>query len=138
MTGDIPDEIGITPDYFLYLEVGSRCEARAVQNVVCRCRVHPGSMTTTYRRESFEETLWLVDRFRELVPRNVYRDRYRHISTALAVEELRRPGSVVDGVRRLVKYGSVAWLVSRPFVQFWRRLRRRLRRPYWKMSAGAS
>jgi len=137
-TGNIPDEIRITPDYFLYVAVCSRCEARAVQNVVCRCRVHPGSMTRTYRRESLEETLWLVDRFRERLPAKVYRDRCKHIATALAVEELRRQETVVNGVRRLVKHGSVAWLASRPFVHFWRRLRRRLRRPYWKMSAGAS
>src|SRR5271165_123960 len=133
--GNIPDEIGITPDYFLYVAVGSRCEARAVQDVVSRCRVHPGRMTTTYRRESTEETLWLVGRFREQVPLNVYRDRCKHTATVLAVEELRHRGTIVKGIGRLVKHGSVAWLVGRPFVHVWRRLRRKLRRPYWKMSA---
>jgi glycosyltransferase involved in cell wall biosynthesis len=136
-TAKIPAEIHMTPDYFLYLAVCSQHEARAVQQVVCRNRVHSGSMTNTYRRESLEESLWLVDRFREAVDQATYQRRRMHISTALAVEET-RSGSAAKGLRRLLKDGSVVWLIGRPFAHLRRWIRRSLRRPYWKMSAGAS
>ena len=134
----IPAEIHMTPDYFLYLSVCSQHEARATQVVVCRNRIHSGSMTQMYRRESLEESLWLVDRFRERVDRATYQRRRMRISTALAVEEMRRPGDAAKGLRRLLEDGSIVWLAGRPFAHLWRWIRRRLRRPYWKMSAGAS
>jgi glycosyltransferase involved in cell wall biosynthesis len=136
--GSIPNEIRMTPDYFLYVSVCSRHEVRAVQQVICRSRVHPGSMTKTYRRESLEESLWLVDRCRERLDPSTYQRRRVRISTALAVEEIRHPETAANGLRRLVEEGSMVWLAGRPFVFVWRRLRRLIRRPYWKMSAEAS
>lgn len=136
--GNIPSEIRMTPDYFLYVAVCSKRDALAVQEVVCRCRVHPGSMTTTYRRESMEESLWLVEKFRGRLQPKGYQRRRMHLSTAIAVEELRHRATVVQGVRRLAETGSVIWLASRPFAYLWRTIRRRIRQPYWKMSAGAS
>ena len=50
-TGGIPAQIHITPDYFLYLAVTRRHFTRAVQQVVCRYRVHAGNMSTVYRRD---------------------------------------------------------------------------------------
>ena len=136
--GSIPKEIRMIPDYFLYVSVCSQHEARAVQQVICRSRAHPGSMTRTYRRESLEEALWLVDHFRELLDRSLYQRRRTRISTALAVEELWHPKIAASGLRRLLTQGSMAWLAGRPFVFLWRRLRRAIRRPYRKMSAGVS
>ncbi|MGA9566926.1 MAG: glycosyltransferase [Candidatus Korobacteraceae bacterium] len=129
-TGGIPAHIRITPDYFLYLAVCSKYSARAVQDVVCRYRLHAGSMTSVYRRESLEETLQLVDDWRSQVSRGDYARRRAHISTALAVEELRHSGSFVQGIRRLMKEGSLAWLAGRPFVHGWRMVRRKVRTPY--------
>lgn len=136
--GDIPSEIRITPDYFMYVSVCCRREASAVQQVICKSRVLAGSMTRTYRRESLEESLWLVDRFHERLEPATYRRRRAHLSTALAAEEMRHSATFADGFRRLFQVGSVVWLVGRPFAHFWRVLRRKLKRPYWKMSAGPS
>lgn len=136
--GNIPSEIRITPDYFLYAMVCSKREARAVQEVLCRCRMHPGSMTETYRRESLEESLWLVRKLGEKLQPATYRRRQMRLSTALAVAEMRDRTSLAKGVRRLFEDGSIAWLASRPFAYLWRALRRRIFRPYWKRSAGAS
>ncbi len=136
--GLIPSEIRMTPDYFLYVSVNSGSEARAVQQVICRSRVHSQSMTNTYRRESLEESLWLVDRFREWLDRDDYQRRRVRLSTAIAVEELRHLRTAARGLRRMAEDGSFLWLASRPVVFLWRRLRRLIRRPYWKMSAGAS
>jgi glycosyltransferase involved in cell wall biosynthesis len=131
----IPREVQITPDYYLYLAVCSNYEARAVQDVVCRYRMHSDSMTHVYRREALEEGLWLVGLFGNRVPRKLQELRRSHISTAIAFEDIRRLHKVRQAVRRLVREGSPGWLASRPFEHFWRRLRRRIWRPYWRRSA---
>lgn len=138
LAATIPPEIHMTPDYFLYLSICSQHEARAVQEVVCRNRVHPGSMTQMYRRESLSESFWLVERFREHVDGEIYQRRRRRIATTLAAEEMRDWGGAVKGLRRLVKDGSIIWLASRPVAHLGRWIRRRIRRSYWKMSAGVS
>jgi hypothetical protein len=49
----------------------------------------------------------------------------------LALEEMRSLKTARSGLVRLLRDGSVIWLMSRPLVRGWRGLRRRLRRPYW-------
>jgi glycosyltransferase involved in cell wall biosynthesis len=134
----IPEEIQVTPDYYLYLAVCSEYEARAVQGVVCRYRIHKGSMTHVYRQETLEESLSLVERFGERVPRKVYERRRSRIATAIAFEEMKYLSTSVQGIRRLLREGSPSWLVGRPFAHLWRHLRRRIKRPYWTRSTGAS
>ena len=136
--GGIPGDIHVTPDYFLYLAIASKYQARAVQQVVCRYRVHSGSMTNLYRRESLAETLKLVDQWREQVAPNAYAERRARVATALAVEEIRTSSMRLQGARRMLREGSLTWLVARPFVHIWRRVRRKLWRPYWKNFSGAS
>ena len=133
-TGGIPDHIHITPDYFLYLALCSKYSVRAVQEVVCRYRVHAGSMTNVYRRESLAETLELVEEWGSQVSPRDFARRRAHICTALALEELRHCNSFLRGMRRLMQEGSLLWLAGRPFVHFWRVVRRKLRKPYWKES----
>lgn len=133
--GGIPAHIHITPDYFLYLAVCSQYSSRAVQQVVCRYRMHPGSMTSLYRRESLEETLRLLDDWRRRISPAAFTRRRARISSALALEDLRHPGTLWHGLRRLIKDGSLIWLAGRPFVHLWRWIRRRLWRPLWKTPA---
>jgi glycosyltransferase involved in cell wall biosynthesis len=133
--GVIPDDIHVTPDYFLYLGIANKNQARAVQQVVCRYRIHPVSMTSVYRRESLAETLKLVDDWRGSLSSAAYLRRRAHIATALAIEEMRAPDARAQGMRRLLREGSLIWLAGRPFVHAWRWMRRRVRRPYWKKSA---
>jgi glycosyltransferase involved in cell wall biosynthesis len=130
--GGIPDSIHVTPDYFLYLSVASKYEARAVQQVVCRYRVHPGSMTKVYRRESLAETAKLVDQWRDHMEPSAYARRRARVATGLALEELRTTSMRLQGARRLLWEGSLVWLATRPFEHAWRRIRRKLWRPYWK------
>jgi glycosyltransferase involved in cell wall biosynthesis len=130
--GGIPAHIHITPDYFLYIAVCRRCAARAVQQVVCRYRIQSGSMTSLYRGESLEETLRLVDDWRDCVPTAAFAARRSHISTALAVEEMRHGATLQRGIRRLIKDGSLVWLLGRPFAHLWRWIRRKLQTPYWE------
>ncbi len=130
--GGMPTYVRTTPDYFLYLSVTSRYNTRALQDVVCRYRVRDDSMSSRYRRETLQETLLLVDEWRDHLTPAEYRRRSAHLATALAVEDLRTPGSRRAGVKRLWHDGSLIWLSGRPFVRCWRTLRRWIFRPYWK------
>ena len=131
-TGGIPAHIRIAPDYFLYLAVSRRHSARAVQQVVCRYRVHPGNMTSVYRRESLEEALALVEEWGKQLPSEAVARRCSGIATALALEEMRHWKTTAQGIQRLLHEGSLWWLVRAPFVRFWRIVGRRLRQPYWR------
>jgi glycosyltransferase involved in cell wall biosynthesis len=134
--GGIPADVRIIPDYYLYLAVCRKYQARAVQEVVCRYRVHPKNMTRIYRRESLEETLTLIENWSKRVPPETLAKRHTGISTALALEELRHWKTVPRGAARLADEGSIFWLAGRPFVHLWRVIRRRLQKPQWKQSAG--
>jgi glycosyltransferase involved in cell wall biosynthesis len=136
--GRIPHRIRITPDYFLYLSVCSNLQARAVQQVVCRYRVHAKSMTQRYRLEALEEALTLVDDWKQAIPPAVYRRRRTRIATALAFQEIGTHERFRTGLVRLWREGSRSWLAGRPFVHWWRRTRRRIWTPYWKKPAAGS
>ena len=132
--GGIPAHIRLIPDYFLYLAMSRQHSVRAVQEAVCRYRVHPGSMTSVYRRESLEETLGLIEAWGKQLPPDAIAQRHAGISTALALEELHHRKSMAHGVNRLVKKGPLLWLVRAPFVRLRRLVDRCLRQPYWKKS----
>jgi glycosyltransferase involved in cell wall biosynthesis len=136
--GGIPSDIYIIPDYFLYLAVCKKYQTRAVQEVVCRYRVHSGSMTQSCRREALRETLALVEKWGAQLPLTAFAKRHARVSTALALEELRHWKTAPQGARRLLQEGSIRWLAGRPFVHLWRIVRPRLWRPYWKQSTSAT
>jgi glycosyltransferase involved in cell wall biosynthesis len=129
----IPESIQVVPDYYLYVAIARRHGARAVQDVVCRYRVHPGSMSASgsHRLGLHREPLAIVKQWAGQLEPRVATYRRMTYSTALALEEMRHVRTAAAGLRRLVKDGSLVWLVSRPFVRLWRALRRRIRQPYW-------
>jgi glycosyltransferase involved in cell wall biosynthesis len=130
--GALPAQIHVTPDYFWYLAISRRYLARAVQQVVCRYRVHPANMTNLYRRESLEETLSLIEAWREQLPPRALAARHAGVSTALAVEEMRHWKSLWRGMNRFLESGSLWWLLRAPLVRIWRIVGRRVRQPFWK------
>jgi glycosyltransferase involved in cell wall biosynthesis len=130
--GGIPERIRITPDYYLYLAVSKRYSTRVVQQVVCSYRVHSENMTSIYRRESLEETLALIEEWSKELPAASFAWRYAGVSTALALEEIRRWKTLARGMKRLLREGSLWWLFRTPFVHFWRIVGRRLRQPNWQ------
>lgn len=128
----IPEPIHLIVDYFFYLELAREHRARAVQDVVCRYRVHPSSLTWTANERMHQEALWLLDRWkREVDPRIVARRRRIH-STGLAMREMLNAGTRSRGLARLLREGSPAFLASRPIAWAWRAARRRVRRPAWR------
>src|SRR5271166_2493802 len=61
--GGIPEWVELTPDYYLYTAIARQYTSRAIQEVVCQYRVHPGSMTRSNRRKLCEEPLRLLERW---------------------------------------------------------------------------
>jgi glycosyltransferase involved in cell wall biosynthesis len=136
--GPVPNEIEVVPDYYLYVAIARHYHARAVQEVVCRYRVHSGSMSRSNRRRLHEEPLWVVNRWADSLEPKVVAYRRMSYSTALAVEEMRKIQTMGVGVKRLFSQGSLLWLMTRPLVAVWRFLRRKFRRPYWLATELAS
>ncbi|MEO5693088.1 MAG: glycosyltransferase [Usitatibacter sp.] len=129
--GTVPDWVELITDYYLHLELSHRRRVRAVQSVVCRYRLHPKSLSRTGAVRMHNEALWLIDRWKDTVGPVVAQRRRRVHLTALAVEEMRVPGSRVTGLARLFREGSLPFLLSRPFVWAFREARRRIHRPNW-------
>ena len=63
--GGIPDTIQIVPDYYLYVAVANRYQVRAVQEVVCRYRMHSDSMSHTVALAMHREALWMIESWSE-------------------------------------------------------------------------
>lgn len=133
--GAIPDEIETCPDYWLFLAVTASNPARAVQTVVCRYRVHSGSMSRQRARRVDEEMLWLLDQWQWRLPADLVAWRRRVLNTLLAVEDLRRPGHRWSGLARLWREGSLPYLLSRPAARAWRSVRRTVATPRWRLAA---
>jgi glycosyltransferase involved in cell wall biosynthesis len=138
--GEIPSNIQATPDYYLYLALARHHEARAVQEVVCRYRVHSASMSagSEHRIRLHQEPLWMIRKWAACLDTAVVQHRLKTFSTRLALEEMKRIRSFPAGLRRLFREGSLMWLLSRPFAVGWRTIRRRIRRPYWLATEFAS
>ena len=131
--GGIPEDIQVVPDYYLYVAIARNYEARAVQDVVCRYRVHPASMSASprHRLRLHSELLAIVEQWAgELDPRIAACRRVTY-PTALALEEMRAPGDFFVGLRRLLSEGPLLWLISRPFAHACRVLRRKIQQPWW-------
>jgi len=136
--GGIPEKVQIIPDYYLYTAVARRYPVRAVQEVVCRYRMHTANMSRLTAIKMHQEALWLVGHWADcLDPRTVARCRKRH-STAIALEEMRSRASTVPGLLRLFRQGSVGSQLARPFLFAFHLIRRNVRAPYWRALGDAT
>jgi len=136
--GGIPDSIAIIPDYYLYTAVTRRFPAAAVQEVVCRYRMHSDSTLQRNAIEVHQEALRLMDMWSDEVDPGVLMRCRQHHSTQLALAEMSTPGTVLRGCRRLLRDGSVFSQVLRPFYFVFHLVRRSLFPPYWKTVAASS
>jgi len=130
--GGIPEWVEMTPDYCLYVAIARRYPARAVQEVVCWYRMHESNLWQESRREVHQEALRMIDEWAGCVDPRIAAYRRRTNATGLALEEMRSAASAGTGIRRLFREGSVAWLISRPFVHTFRGIRRRVQCPEWQ------
>lgn len=130
--GGIPKTIELVPDYFLYAAIARRFEARAVQEVVCLYRMHAGNMSHTHNPRLYTESLSVINQWADCLDARVVGHRRMTYSTVLALEEMRSLSSFRSGLERLIKRGSIGWLLQRPFVRSYRALRRTVQHPYWQ------
>jgi len=130
--GGIPEWVAVGPDYYLYVAIARRYEARAVQEVVCWYRMHDSNMWQKNRPKFHQEALRMIDQWAAYLQPQIVAYRRSTNATGLALEEMRSAGSAATGVRRLFRDGSVAWLLSRPFVHSLRLFRRRVQPPMWR------
>jgi glycosyltransferase involved in cell wall biosynthesis len=133
--GGIPAAINIIPDYYLYLAVARRFPAAAVQEVVCRYRMHADSTSHTSEIAVQEEALRLMDMYASDIDGNLLAKCKRRHSTQLALAEIRSRTTFLRGLRRLFTDGSPVSQLLRPFYFVFHLIRRSLIRPHWKRSA---
>lgn len=130
--GGIPAMIRLVPDYWLYVAVARRYAVRAVQQVVCRYRMHAANTSRLAAVEMNLEVLWLINQWADnLDPQIVSLCRKRHL-TAIALQEMRTPKTAAAGLARLLTEGSVGQQLARPWMFAFHIVRRNLRRPYWR------
>ncbi len=130
--GSIPDSITIIPDYYLYTAVTRRFPAAAVQQVVCRYRMHSANTSRVTALQVQQEALRLMDMWRAAVaPAILARCRRRH-STSIALLEMRQPRTFFHGTWRLLTEGSLVSQLLRPFYFIFHLVRRNARPPLWK------
>lgn len=130
--GGIPEWVELAPDYYLYVAIAHRYEARAIQEVVCWYRMHDRNMWQDSRSKVYQEALTMISQWAGCLEAGVVAYRRSTNATGLALEEMRSAGTAAMGIRRLFHDGSVTWLLSRPFVHSLRRLRRRVQPPMWQ------
>ena len=134
--GGIPEAIQITPDYYLFVAIARRYQARAVQEVVCRYCLHSGGMSRSRGARIQQEALWILDQWAHCLPPQLVARRRKIHSSVWGWEEMRHLSTMRRGLARWLTDGSVAYLLSRPFARALRAIRRRVRRPYYVV-AGA-
>jgi len=130
--GGVPEWVEMTPDYCFYVAIARQYQARAVQEVVCWYRMHSGNTWQGSRRQVYQEALEMIDHWAGCLDPRTAAYRRRTNATGLALEEMRSAASAGRGIRRLFREGSLAWLVSRPFVHAFRRIRRKVQHPLWQ------
>jgi glycosyltransferase involved in cell wall biosynthesis len=130
--GGIADDIQIIPDYYLYTAVARRYRARAVQEVVCRYRMHAANTSRLIALQMHQEALWLIDHWAGCLDSRTVAMCHRRHSTAIALEEMRSSSSAASGLKRLLTQGSVTSQLKRPFMFVFHVVRRNVLRPYWR------
>ena len=133
--GGIPSTIRIIPDYYLYLAVSQRFPVAAVQEVVCRYRMHRTNASQVTAVAVQEEALRLMNSYRDSVDGQLLANCKRQHSTQLALAEMRRRDSFSRGLARLFTDGSPSSQLLRPFYFVFHLVRRNLAPPEWKKSS---
>ena len=121
--GRIPADIVYCPDYYLFIHITRRYRAACLQELCCLYRVHPDSMSRTYRRQINEEALHIIRGVAGPSDSATVRNRQWVHETLIGIEEIRGGGAVGAGIMRILRKGSLLYLMLRPFVALSRRLR---------------
>jgi glycosyltransferase involved in cell wall biosynthesis/SAM-dependent methyltransferase len=130
--GRIPADIVYCPDYYLCVAVARRYRVACVQELCCLYRVHSSSMTHVYRKQILEESLHIIEHFAGPAQRHIARIRRWVHQTLIGVDEMRTPSLRWTGAQRILRQGSLLYLVFRPVALLSRLVRHWLIRPRGK------
>lgn len=122
--GEVPERFRYSPDLFYYAELASRGAAACTQDFVCWYRMHPSSMSLSNYNDVMVEILEVADIWKERLDPEVYRERVAIQHTLLGLRQITSLRDVVGGLETILRKGSLAYLLSRP----WHRATRRFRR----------
>lgn len=112
----------VAVDYALFTHLARRHEARALQRVCCRYRLHAANMSRTTARRSHLEALAVVEAWAAELPPALLARRRAVYHTLIGLEEC-RAGEWAAGLRRIASRGSLSWLAARPVVRALRAVR---------------
>lgn len=117
----MPDHVCLCPDYYIAVECASRGQVAAVQAICCRYRVHEQSMSFLNAAAIHLEAATIIERAARPGDRRTARRRQQVGSSLAAAAEI-QSGDWVQGVRRLLRDGSIMFLAARPLVHIYRNL----------------
>ncbi len=122
--GPIPGEHRFCPDYYFYTALSTRHAAACTQQVVCWYRIHSAAMSREHYLSVMQEMLSILERWRSRLPAAVYLRRRRIQHSLIGLRHITAGSDPAGGLLRIWRHGSLRYLLERPFVQIWRRLRR--------------
>lgn len=125
--GEIPAEYLCCSDYYLNTELSSLYSTACTQDIVCWYRVHSQAMSSQYYTQVMREVLAILERWKHRVEPTVYLRHFRIHSAILGVGEITSGENVSGGVMRILRDGSIPYLLSRPFSMAHRVARRAMR-----------
>jgi SAM-dependent methyltransferase len=125
--GEIPAEYLCCSDYYLNTELSSLYSTACTQDIVCWYRVHSQAMSSQYYTQVMREVLAILERWKHRVEPTVYLRHFRIHSAILGLGEITSGESVSGGVIRILRDGSIPYLLSRPFSMAHRVARRAMR-----------
>jgi len=124
--GGIPSSYRFAEDYYLFLALAAIYEFRAVQEPVCRYRMHGANMTCSLKEVSFSESLQVLEHWKGDIAPHLYARRCRTYHTLLAVHRFLSGEGRLASIGYFLRYGSLGYLLSRPIAIGFRRLKRLL------------
>ncbi|MDT0593753.1 WecB/TagA/CpsF family glycosyltransferase [Glaciecola petra] len=129
---DVPEQISACPDYYFYLRLAHNQQVGAVQEVGCYYRMFDGNMTMRWGVVMQTEILWLLDQWQRFIPPKLLNKRRKVHQSFKAYCLWRQDKKYKDALFTLLKNGSIFYFVSRPFVQYFRKLKRMVKLPWWR------
>jgi glycosyltransferase involved in cell wall biosynthesis len=130
--GGLKSELFCCADYHLCLGIVRRYNAACVQEPCCLYRVHSTSMVHVHRKRCLEEILRVVEEAAGPAQQRTLHSQRRILETHLAIEEIRAGGKLQHGLLRLLRKGSLPYLITRPAVWLVRGIRNRVMRSQLK------
>lgn len=105
-------------DYDLFIKISRVFKARAVQEVVCRYRIHDLNLSHAQAEDNYHEAIAIVGRY---LPAAEAKEGARCHQTYFAADEIRQ-GRILKGLRRLRMHGDISLFISKSLTFVWRRL----------------